>query len=314
MRLLKSIIKQSILNFKVILNSSFFLSLFFLIPLMTTLVFSVFLFSAADILGTVLIFPQITVLMLIYWAVTGEFKNSSLSDNLNSYRSSKIITYCSSLLVIFVSSYFLFFLTMSFLITFGKLSWLSTAIIGSGAEGTHFEFIHLPWFYVMYWYVLNALLIWCVSFCINSFVKSSKNFAVVILTIDIWFVIFGGAFNDYFGTGGGWLTASPDDLDTRFMNFRQMMFPTYMYIPSIMFPFYSQSQMLNIAGKHTLFKGDGTLRYWYWGKIDIWEWQSSSDYIVNGLKDDSWRFNILYFLPYLHMSLWTTIGLMKNKA
>ncbi len=310
MESIKLTVKQIILQFKTLLKSPIQVLLILLIPFLITTTLPIFFFGMKDSYGVTVTLSVSIVVFILYSYFVGEYRKSTLYKNLQSTKSNKWIFNLSSFVSIFIIGILVFFFHFALMFIYSKLNLLQVSILKKlNTDINEIQMFQLPFMWTVYWVSVIIGVSFSISFALYRVVKEAKTYYITIIIIVILGIIFDSTFNNYFMTSA-W--SNGEVMDSLFFGGSvRALFPNSFYWPSIIYPFYAPSQMLTVAGMKTLVnKSDGLASMKY---IAFWKWQVNSDYIAAGLNPNAWRWNLLYFLPYIHSSMWIASGISISK-
>ncbi len=305
MEAIKLTVKQIILQFKTLLKSPVQVLLILLIPFLITTTLPVFFFGIRDSYGVVVTLSISVVVFVLYSHFVGEYRKSTLYKNLQSTKSNKWVFNASSFTTIFIISILVFLFHLLLMIVYTRLNLVQGSVLHKvNPDNEVIRMSLLPPVWTLYWVSMVVIVSFSISFALYRIVNESKTYYIVIIIIVILGIVFDGTFNNYFMSSewnnGSWF-------DSLFFGGRtKQIFPESFYWPSIAYPFYAPSQMLNVAGTRVFaYASNGQTQFYY---LSYWKWQSSADYIAAGLAPNAWRWNLLYFLPYIHSIIWIACG------
>lgn len=305
----KIMVKQTILNFKYYFNSKSQVVLSFLILFAWTLIMPTILFTLSDSYGIIVTMPISVILFILYSGMIGQYRNSTLYLNSKITKTNRWTFNFASLLTLIIIGYSVFFVQTIILIIMAKLRILSNSLTFFTSNNNNiFIFSNMSLSWNLYWVFTTIIITFSISFGLYRFIEKPKTFFIFITTISFLGIIFGGTFNDFFKIV--FVKENAIEGDKYFLNFESSLFPKSMYLPSVLFPYYSPNEMLNISGRYmSVNYENGAHLWWPAPNYNIWNWQHSSDYVFNNLNPQAWRFNLLYFLPYIHSVVWASLGI-----
>ncbi len=306
---MKTLLTQINLNIKSITNnkSSILLSiLIIVIALLLPIVFIWFWASA----GLVYTIPILCITGVYFSTLHYETRNSSLYKNITLTKSNKWIFNLSVmitlLLVGFVISIGLFFI----LTIINKFDLLLVDILKysnrNSIEGNSYYIISfkiLP--LVTLYSVAMSLLTFSISFFACYFISNRRTYLIIIVSVAIITMIFGGALNDYFDVVG----AGDDNISM--LNNSLSLFPNDLYWFSWLIPTFAPGQIISEAyeSTKTIFK-DGE-----WNTVTTWHETNTSiiwEIIFDPKNDNRWKF--LVWTPFIQSSFYLCGGVILSKV
>lgn len=235
---IKSLTKNYILFVKQIFISPLNICLIFLFPLLIIFVPIIFIpykFSS----GIVYTLSVIPIMGAVYYQTNLQINNSVLRKNFDLGGSSKNIYYLSTLLTmctvaVFVATITYFMLSAAWTLGVLKSGWFSY----NESEIT----MGIAFFVLIQYYaIIVASILFSISFAMQKFMKNQNVYFTFIFSVVIIGIIFGGAFNDYFGSylndnGQAYLGMQWENSPS--------LFPESFYFVSIFYPFYAPSAII----------------------------------------------------------------------
>ncbi len=305
MEAIKLTVKQIILQFKTLLKSPVQVLLILLIPFLITTTLPIFFFGVKDSYGVTVTLSISIVVFILYSHFVGEYRKSTLYKNLQSTKSNRWLFNASSFITIFLIGVFIFLFHLTLMFVYSKFNWLQASILNKiNPDVNSIRIILAPPIWTFYWVSTIIGISFSISFALYRVTDEAKTYYIVIIIIVLLGIIFDGTFNNYFSSSGFYDGQYFDSLF--FGGSTKSLFPDSFYGASILYPFYAPSQMIDVVGMRMFAsKGTGISQFWY---LTFWKWQSAADYITMGLAPNAWRWNLLYFLPYIHSIIWIACG------
>ncbi len=301
----KLIAKQIILNTKTIFSNkiNILIVLFTLfISTMICVIFIPFQYGA----GIPFTICTITISGVIYSTIDYGIRKSSLYDNIGLTKSNRWIFHLGSLLTIIIFIFFtttILFLILDTFNSFGWLlvNWLKSQTVEHGVPMTGFYFTSQLYLFIIYCSFLISLLTFAISFAFQHLIKTQQGYFVLLLSVVILSIIFGGGLNDYWSIG----SEEKEGINSRLEDGNHM-FPWSLYWFSLIFPFYAPSQMIGEAAEAFQFtwdvNGDGTsLAYPY---LAI----NGTVFSLLLFENQDWLWNLTTTMPYIEIVTLFSIG------
>ncbi len=310
MEAIKLTVKQIILQFKTLLKSPVQVLLILLIPFLITTTLPIFFFGLKDAYGIDATLSVAIVSFALYSYFVGEYRKSTLYKNLQSTKSNKWIFNLSSFITILLMGYFTYFFHWVLMSIYANLNVLQYS---TGVVPTQYNLVirmaGIPFVWTYYWVSMIVLICYSISFGLYRIIDNSKTYYIFIITIVLLDVIFGATFNNYFSS-----IYENGSYQTDFLVFNwstKSLFPPSMFVPSLFHPLYAPSQMLCLSGAKTIYKADGVTQYY--DVLKTFKWQTGADYEFIGLANQAWRWNILYFIPFMQCIAWMAFGIVVSR-
>ncbi len=269
-------IKFLLNNFKVLWQMLIFIIIGIVIPV----IFIPITASMAVSILSYLILPSLLVMGCIGY----EMKESSLYKNLIISGYKKREFYLSTFITILIVGLVLTTIFWPIISILGKAGYLMTGWRNSNRYSINL----VSWFVLMnlvYIIIIESIVSFSFYFMFHSIINSSKAYYTIILSIFILGIIFGGSLNTYFGHPKGIMDyVTYDDEITFFynghkywvplyksydyyslsqingdsiygQNFGGGIFPSFMFIPTMFFPFFGVGQFSSVSlGSIAVFK------------------------------------------------------------
>lgn len=195
---------------------------------------------------------------------------------------------------------------------------------GSGSVGRYevFRAFNLPLFYSIF---ELSLVSFSFLLCLQYFVKSQKMMFIIILTLLILEILFGGVLNNYFT----WHDETSGDNWNMFLSpySTKGLYPKFLYWPTaIAFPLFGPSQHIQSTRTwiETITVDGYTFEWFNWVDKDSlsYTWTIITDELGNSntiwssyeMTETAARWNALWILPYLHTAIFTSIAITLSKT
>ncbi len=308
MEAIKLTVKQIILQFKTLFGSPFQIGLLLFIPFIITSILPVFFFGVKDSYGITATLSISISVFIAYSYFVGEYRRSTLYKNLQTTKSNRWVFNTSSFISIFIIGILTYIFHFMLMFIYSNLNLIQISILTSMNDQLKISMFNIPFIWTLYWVSITILVSFSIGFGVYRFVSSPRTYYIFIITIVLLAIVFGATFNNYFQTflssGDCFLFNGP---------IVRAIFPKQMFMPSLFYPLYASSQMLNVSGvKTVIWSGTNIPQF---EAVIIWKWQSATDYIGQPIND-AWRWNILYFVPYIQCIAWigtgTLVSWLKN--
>ncbi len=283
------------LNFKSVFSNLLTAILLFVIPFLfcvsTLIIVPIGYFYGIIMTGSTMLSG-----FIIYGTVAGSFRRSTLNKNSNLTVGIRWVDNASTIItMVLMSITMMLFIT----ITLEIFAWTGLMLVkldGIRTSEEHIEILkHLDILNVVYQTVITSLITYSLSYFIQGFFDSDMVFFTFAICMSILLMIFGGTVNSYFNIGkvgpfykpGDWVVIYKAD---------SLMGDAF-YIPSLFFPYYSQSAMLKLNMMSVVFDEGSSAHA-------LWSWTS---------YNQGWRYSMLWISPYINILIWWAIGFVyKN--
>ncbi len=311
---IKLIIKQFLLNNKTIASRPMNLALLVSMSIMATL-FCVLFIPVRESFSLMTTFTISSTSMIIFNFIYFNYKKSSLNSNSSLTKNNRYTFVVSTILTMALFAIFNYIIMLLLLQSEDFLGIIKYDWIDNGPNSAYLRILSLPMLFILYEISLNILIVFSLSYLLTSFVKSQKTFFIYIVSLLLLIFLFSASFNNYF--------FQQYKIDGQFnpaFNYNNGTFyPTFLFLPFVVIlPFFSISQMLAPIGQTILFKANGD-QYWGWyNDYTPWIWSSQellneSGLIIDGAVPSAWKWNILWFMPYIHIFSLFGVGVILKK-
>ncbi len=300
----KSVFKQTVLNIKYIIHNWSQILLLLVFPF--TALCLVYFFIPLTMANPIFIFiGVVSPSGIVYISITYNWRESTLFKTQLLTRADKSRFYLSSYITLLIFG--MAFLMISFLtiLFFGDI--LPTSFfsqISSINDGEKYMFWKIPFIPYIYVTMLDVTIMFGLLFLLKNIVKEKRVMYMVVLSLIIFDVIFGGAFNNYFGTQ---MSTMNDGVDSIPVYRNYSLFPTSLYWPTlILFPFFAPAMQLSALGLKLVYELD----------------PSTGEFVNSYMLSDNYRFwiltyqsewNILWITPYIWISLFGVSGIIIGR-
>lgn len=307
---IKLVAKQMILSTKSFfaVKSNIFLCAFFFIAGMALPMVFIPLWGSYGILLVVILLPLNAT---IYFSSNMSYRESTLYSNSALSKNNRWIFNTSTLLLMIlasIASAIVVFIIAHFacLMDLMLIEWFKHPDSSSTVDQAVRIRLGLPALIAtMYFGLFMGCMIFAISFMLGRFVHGPKVYFTVMLGLLIMTIIYGGAFNDYY-----WF--KPDGMTPR--NNGSNLFPWSVYFISFLFPFYSQGEFMNTVIDISSQRYNGAEGVW----MDYYYATFGNDTVVKQIlvlfgTNDSWRWNISFYFPWVEMVAFVGIGAIISK-
>ncbi len=284
------------LNFKSMVINPLTMVLLILIPFLfciTTTLFAPARYQLGMIIGASIVL----VSFVVYGSVAGSFRRSTLNSNLEMTASIKWTDNLATIGTMVIMTFLVLGFNIGLLIIFNKMGILLFGPEGYVNSKYTYNFLNLNYFFIIYNSLLITVITYSIAYLIQGFFDSEMFFFTTAIVFLILLLIFGSTLNQYFIVNG-----STGEL--LYNNYSIM--PEGFYIPSLLFPYYAPTQMLQVQGQLLTVHFDVNPKDVY-NTFNPWSWQNNIIDFNGGLICD-WKWNILWFVPYFHILFWWFIG------
>ncbi len=314
----KLIVKQIILNFKFLFSRAMNIVLLLVPALLLTLTVPTILFGMRYGYGYTIMTSLVASLFVAFNGIVYQYRNSTLYKEMKLTKNNKWLFNLGAFATLAILGYLVYIIISILLSMFGLFGLLTFEMTGSLPSGYSYAIWHMDYLWNFYWVGMIILVSYSISFAISRVASSSQVFFIYALSIIIISIVFGGALNNYFQYDSTSQNSSGETIYLFMFKNSNSLFPKEMYIPSILYPFYSQSIMLNIAARESLirFAEDGSIVVYspfFKNGGQLLSWHTKLNYEVNGWANDAWRWNILYFMPYIQTTVWMAVGILAGR-
>ncbi len=307
--------KQTNLKLKTILSSWINIVLILLLPLMA-LAFPIFFIPLTDCIGVVFTCTILLFSFITYERVTYSFKVSTLHSNSKLTSSDKWSSNLSTILVMIIINTAMIMFSIFTLSILANFDLLLDGFM-SNKDNERYLIRKLPFLFIFYQTTIMVVVFYSLSYLLEKISSSSNTFYIFAITLFILAIIFGGAFNNYFkssiDTGEGVMYPIFNAYEAK------AIFPTSIFLPSLLLPFFANSQMISTCGwiPHYRLVGETwqLISPERWATFTPWVWEKTN--IMNSLGSKyigtAWKWNILWVVPYIHILGWFAIGRLLER-
>lgn len=296
-------LKQTIFNIKFFINNKKQI-LLFLFPILLSLFMAILFFPItlgfSVILETSLIMP----LGIIFVSLSFNVRNSTLYSNLEVTKNSKYTFFLSIYILMLLYSIIILLLLMGSLTILSQFKILETGWL-TYDKNFMYHFFNKNFFIVILSTIEITTILFVISFLFLNISKSQNTYYILLFSITILNVIFGGTMNSYFWAVPGTTALNKStDLGIRYS---PNIFPSWTFIISLIYPFYAPGQLLLMYGQKSLINisNEVTLNGDAWKEVVTLQWQQASNTSMEYLSS-MWRWNIVLLMPMIQI---VTIGL-----
>ncbi len=292
--------RQFVFNFKQIALSSnnwlFFIS-FTIIAVTISTIFIPF----SNSIGLSFLILLLPTSASVYAKAVYGVNNSTMKENLRLSNRSKTTMYISTILLMAIYAIILSSILYSLLLLCKHFS-----LLKSGWYAYDNAEIILNWklyLFVLYSSMLISMLVFSISFVMQTLISNVKTYFVIILSLLVLCVIFGGAFNSYI-----WATENVDGDYVLSVEWggHNALFPDSIWYFSILFPFYAPAQLLDTAAQYANwgeFASDPETSDWY----KFWQETNGDVFSIISFKY-SVEWTLTLIIPYLEILMAFFIG------
>lgn len=308
---IKLIIKQMILHNKYIFRNKLNI-IFMLLIILIAISFSVIFIPITYGFSLIIQLSTLIPIGMVYISISYEWRNSTLYSNLLKTRNNKILFNISIISTMMIFMFILTFITLLIVVVANQFHLiLTTWFTYGGREAFSLFGKWYQWDILLYTQIINVILMFALCFFVQSFAKSSKLLYVFLLMIMILLIIFGGSLNDYFDAVNPIEQDANDKTIKYAPRFNPALFPPFLYFPSLLFPFYSNGQILSFS-----IDAKGPAK----GISDIWIWLDNSTFTSTFTNENPapkwigpWTWNILWLMPWIQIFGFLSISIIIRK-
>ncbi len=231
---------------------------------------------------------------IIYGTVAGSFRRSTLNKNSDLTVGIRWVDNASTIItMIIMSVIMMLFIT----ITLELFAWTGIMLVtldGVRTSDRHIEILkHLDLINVVYQTFLTSIITYSLSYFVQGFFDSDMVFFTFAICLSILLIIFGGTVNSYFRIHK--VSYFPVEWGVEYE--ADSLMGDAFFIPSLFFPYYSQSAMLKLNMMSVVFNGGESSHV-------LWHWTS---------YNEGWRYSLLWISPYVNILIWWALGFVyKN--
>ncbi len=323
-----SIMKQIYLNFKYI-SSSFYNFIIILLFPVIMIIMPIFFIPLKYSFGVYLFVSCVIPVGIVYVSIGYEWRRSTLFINQKTTKGNRVKLYLSLLFTMLIICTIL--IVESFIVMIICNPLFTTMWVSSPEEIKRYYILKTHIGGVFYTIYLSTLILFTLLYFFQSIMKNKKSMYILLLSIIIIDILFGGALNGYFTTvknrgyyiGGmtmdEWSDLSKIEKSVGVFFGPGSLFPGYLFWPTaIFFPFFGPTQQLSSIGATSLiwdinedgmFNKNGFKGYifWFWSSpntiIDSWTLEPLS-------RDVYAKWNVLWIIPYIWMFILGSSGLL----
>ncbi len=310
MNKIKLIVKQIILNFKYIISmpsNILLLAILFLLPYVIPIFFIPLYQSFSVLILMTVVIPT----SIIYVSTTYSIREGTIYNNLKMTKNNKSYFYISSFICMIIYGIFSLFTTYFVLEVMEKLGLLMDGLVWYNiTDKSRYVYLvfKIPFFPFLYSTLEAIVILFSICFFFQNIINTKKNMYILILSLLILTVIFGGALNNYF------MGTKPDLINEgyRLPSFRAWLLPKGAYSISIFFPLFGPGQHLASIGG--TFRWDNQMDTFY----NLWDdqyvfftWLTSKNSPSSELGRLAW--NILWIAPFFWTCLFGSMGIAASK-
>ncbi len=293
--------KRVYLNFKAMVNDLLTTSLILLLPTIICLS-GIVIAPVKYNLGIFIIQSILIIEVITYGTVAGAFRRSTLNKNSNLTIGIRWIDNLATLLTMMIVSiialgYVLFIITL--------FDMMGILIIDLSLRSSQLDYLvisSIDMFSLIYFSFLAGVITYSICYFFQGFFDSDIMFVTLGVILFVTVLIFGATINSYFSIRNS-IDPRANDLDSSITYNKNVMTGQYMFIPSLMMPYYVPAQMMRISCE--------VMTNLNLDKYGVWTFftKNNSQYLGAPI----WKWNILWFVPYLHILFWWSSGFVyKN--
>ncbi len=237
-----------------------------------------------------LIIGVITMLIgfIVYGTVAGSFRRSTLNKNTNLTVAVRWVDNFATLVTIILLGFILATYAMGLIMLLNNAGILLLRYGNAGEPHNVYSsqedinlWKELGFINIYYNVFIISVITYSMSYLFQGFFDSDLMFFSLALIMTILFFLFGSTLNNYFEFS----------YDDHVQWGTLLIMPDWFYYPSLLFPFYVPAQLLRLQGDSILHNASPK---------HIWDWLEGTKY--------AWRYNIMWFVPYVHIFGWWTLG------
>ena len=293
---------------QIILNYSFFLRnkkemILLVIPISLSIFLPMTFFpmskSFSIIIQTGVIIPVgITFVFLSY-----NIRNSTIYSNLKSTKNNKYNFYISIYITMIILSFIFLFLLLILLTIFSQLKILETDWLSINKE-YKYQLFNKNISLLIISNVEMVTIIFMLLFFVSHIFKTKNVLYTILFTLMILNIIFGSSLNGYIWASGN------DDLHIYYLRYTKLLFPNWMFYPSLMYPFYSSGQLLISYGVESL---HNPAYYDWWQFTNPLQWQSLKNLYFLSDGKNIWQWNAILVMPGIQILFYGMLGFLTSK-
>lgn len=306
---IKQVVKQIILNLRYVLStpSTIALLLFMVVgPFAIPLFFLPLRYSFSVLMILSVVMPT----GIMYVATSYNIRESILYKNMATTKNNKVEFYISGFSFMLIVAFSLLIIVYLSLMILSSLGWLMVDYAWSGdAYGIYkYEIWRLPLIPLVYTTFESVLILFSVCFLFQNLISTRRSMYMLIFSIMVLGVIFGGSFNSYFLRG----QIDPNDPYTTVPTFKPQMFPVPVYFVSLFYPLFGPSQHY-VSLVKTIFVDtrNDTLTYLKTDDFQFFSWLFWKNSTLSFWGNQSW--NILWFMPYIWTAIMGVLGSIASR-
>lgn len=248
-------------------------------------------------IGCILASSVIIVSIVNYGTVAGSFRRSTLNKNSNLTIGIRWIDNLTTVITMIIAG----LITLTYCLLILSLFDNMGILIREHWSGQDLSFARsISWSSIYYQSFLLILISYSISYLFQGFFDSDMMFFTMAIVIQLLLLILGATTNNFFR-----ITSHRDGLfhSGYYIKMKKTLLGSWSFVPSLLFPFYAPTQFMALSGD-LLSHGD-------YDKSLVWEWikpETYSGFWLSKISFDSWKFNVLYFVPYIHILFWWLTG------
>lgn len=244
--------------------------------------------------------------IVTYGTVAGSFRRSTLNVNSNLTIAVRWIDNLATLFTLLIMSMVMLTYVLS---VFTLFDYLGILLVTTSrySELHSVDFANsIDWISIYYNALLVSILTFSLCYLYQGFFDSDIMFYVLAVVVLILLMLLGSSINNYFYLSNRmyWDPMYMGDGGTTIVFYDNVTpFGKSGYFISLLFPYYAPSQIMHLSGD--------AYRYSDFDSNVVWTFfdtmRHNSD-MVEQSGISGWRWNILYFMPYIHIAFWWSIG------
>ena len=302
------IFKQLIFNLRYFYSNLKILLILF-IPIIIGSMISVIFVPEANSFSIIMQISLIPTLGIIFASLYFVFFNSTLYEDLQ-ISNNKYNFNISILILMMFFSLLILFILLIILTVFSYFNIIQTNWSKYDYGKYHFNFFNKAIWIPIITSLETSMILFSISFLFTNISSSEKTYYVMIMFFTITSIFFGGDINNYFMPS--WY---PKD-NYHYMLFNPTVFPSWFFIPSLLFPFYPSGQLAFTFGQYSLVHNiapNFVGLYENWIHLGTLGWSTHSN-VPPEYYSNIWRWNIVLVLPLIWILLFGTSGLIVSRV
>ena len=301
---LKLIIKQFNLNIKFLFKNKIRIILLF-IPIVLAIFIPIVFIPLSEGFSIVLETATIVPCGIIFISTAFNIRNSTIWSNIKVTKSNKYNFYISIYILMIIASFIILFLVLFILSILSELKLLKTDWVSYNKEQKYFFWDNDIFIPILSTFELVTIL-FSISFFFSQILKSEKPYYMILFSITILNIVFGGTINSYF-----WSCHNTTE-ELYFIKFSPSLFPGWTYHISIFYPFYSPGQLLVSFGEKSLVNAtDGSVIHGEWRNLNIFQWENTFNVEKGYLQ--MWKWNMVLLMPLIQTMFFSSFGILIYK-